>query len=186
VNTTAFTSIAIAALLIAMTPPSVAENSSIDDSPLHITACDVTENYVTVVGDLGVYTMLAGSTVRIAFVNRSRQTATNVSFLLKGRGGDQTILHSGRFSTGVRIDYTFGPFNYVDPTSTCEVTSVTFDDGTVWQRDRHFFLASRFYALAASTAPKADRDSSKDSGVSTIARTPVNSLLTTDTFVFTA
>lgn len=134
-NTTVLTSIAIAAVSLAMTEPSVAQDSNVADTPVSISTCDVIENYVVTSGDdTGVYSMLAGATVRIAFVNRSKQAATKVSFLIKGQGVDGTIVYNGRFSTGVRIDYTFGPFNYVDPNSTCDVTSVTFDDGTAWQR----------------------------------------------------
>ena len=134
-RTTVLTLIAIAAVSLAMTRPSVAQDSTVVDVPVSVLACDITENSIITTGDLGgVQSTPTGATVRIVFVNRSERTATNVTFLLQGRDGEWTIAHDGRFATGVRIEGTFGPLNDVDPNSTCDVLSATFDNGTVWQR----------------------------------------------------
>jgi hypothetical protein len=138
VKTTVLTTIAFVAVSLATTQPSVAQDSSAVSAPVGVLTCEVIDTYVSAPWGEGVDLVPSSAAVRVAFVNRSERTINDVTFVLAGRGGDLRIADEGRFSSGVRILHTFGPFNVdvIDPAASCDVnvTSVTFDDGVVWQR----------------------------------------------------
>lgn len=122
--------LAVAAISVATMEPSLAQDSTATDPPVSILACKAEMNYATVSeGERGQRSIPTGATVRIAFVNRSARTATAIKFLV----GDQPITYQGKFSSGVPIEYTFGPYDTVKQNATCDVSSVTFDDGRMWQ-----------------------------------------------------
>jgi len=138
VRTTVLTTIAIAAISLATTQPSVAQDSSTVNAPVSVLTCDVTDTYVSAPWGEGDVLVPKSAALRVAFVNRSERTVNDVTFVLAGRGGNLTIADEGRFSSGVRILHTFGPFDVdvIDPKDSCDVnvTSVTFDNGVVWRR----------------------------------------------------
>ena len=123
---------AVAAVCIAMTQPSVAEDSAAANAPVSILRCDILDEYASP-DDTGSR-ISTDAMVRIAFVNRSSRTIRDVTFGIDSRGGNRTIGDVGQFSSGVLIQHTFGPFGDVDDDARCDVASVTFDDGTLWQR----------------------------------------------------
>ena len=111
-------SITIAAISVAAMQPGVAQELTAPDPPVSILTCKALATHST------------GATVRIAFVNRSAQTATEVTFLV----GEQPISFRGQFLNGTRVGHTFGPYVAVGERDSCEVSSVKFDDGRIWQR----------------------------------------------------
>ena len=129
------TFIATAAVCAATTLPSVAQDASAANAPVSVLACDVLDQYASSPDDAGAV-IWQDTMVRIAFVNRSTQTIRGVTFRVDANvhGGARTITDVGRFSTGVPIQHTFGPFGDVSYNARCDVAAVTFDDGTVWQR----------------------------------------------------
>jgi hypothetical protein len=48
--------------------------------------------------------------------------------------GPVTITDRGQFASGVSIQHVLGTAAYVDGDTTCGLSSVRFDDGTVWLR----------------------------------------------------
>jgi hypothetical protein len=131
VNTIFSNALAIAAISVATMEPSFAQDSTKTDAPVSVLACKAVTNYASVSeGEQGQSSIPTGATVQIAFVNRSSQTATNVTFLV----GDQPITYQGQFHSGVTIQHTFGPYGTVNGDATCDLSSVTFDDGRMWQR----------------------------------------------------
>jgi hypothetical protein len=74
--------------------------------------------------------------LRIAFINRSPQTAVRVAFRVNYRGAEENIIDAGTFSSGVNIDHTFGEFTgfaWLGPKpNECRVVAVRFSDGSVW------------------------------------------------------
>ncbi|MDB5041182.1 MAG: hypothetical protein JWN27_1908 [Candidatus Eremiobacteraeota bacterium] len=135
---TVLTTIAIAAVSLATTQPSAAQDSSTINAPVSVVTCDVIDTYRSAPWGEGVDLVPTSATVRVAFVNRSDRTVNDVTFVLAGRGGDLRIADEGRFSSGVQILHTFGPFDVdaIGPNASCDVnvTSVTFDNGVVWRR----------------------------------------------------
>jgi hypothetical protein len=111
-------SIAIAAMTVAAVQPVPAQELPASDPPVRILACKA------------LTTHASGATVQIAFVNRSAQTATEVTFLV----GGQPISFRGQFLNGIRVGHTFGPYDAVGGRDSCAVSSVKFDDGRMWQQ----------------------------------------------------
>ncbi|MDB5042467.1 MAG: hypothetical protein JWN27_3193 [Candidatus Eremiobacteraeota bacterium] len=109
---------AIAAMSLAAVQPVLAQDLTASDQPVRILACKL------------LTTHAGGGTVQIAFVNRSVQTATEVTFLV----GAQPISFRGQFLNGKPVGHTFGPYDAVGGHDICAVSSVTFDDGRMWQR----------------------------------------------------
>jgi hypothetical protein len=131
VNNIFLNSLVIAAISVATMEPTLAQESSSTDAPVSVLACKAVMNYATVSqGEQGQTSIPTGATVRITFVNRSTQTATDVTFLVD----DQPITYQGQFVSGVPIQHTFGPYDTIKDDATCDVSSVKFDDGRMWQR----------------------------------------------------
>jgi hypothetical protein len=74
--------------------------------------------------------------LQITFVNRADATATGIRFLVRIGRTEQTIDDTGRFASGIAIAQAFAPAaaSYGIADAACEVESVTFADGTTWQR----------------------------------------------------
>src|SRR6266851_10281621 len=124
-------SIAIAAISVAAMQPGLAQELTASNPPVRILTCKAVVTHATAFeGEQGQRSMRTGATVRIAFVNRSAQTATEVTFLVH----DQPITFQGQFLKGKPVQHTFGPYDAVDDHDTCDVSAVKFDDGRMWQR----------------------------------------------------
>lgn len=130
-NSIFLNALASAAISIAAMEPSLARSSSATDAPVSVLACKAVTDYATISqGEQGQSSLPTGTTVRITFVNRSTQIATDVTFLVD----DQPITYQGQFRAGVPIQHTFGPYDTIGEGAMCEVSSVRFDDGRMWQR----------------------------------------------------
>jgi hypothetical protein len=130
-NSVVVSSLALALAAIVSIQPTLAQDSSTETAPVSLLGCRSRMTYVTSSGgEQGQQSIPAGSSVKIAFVNRSPQTATDVTFLVD----DQPISFQGRFATNAPIEHTFGPYGTVKDNATCELYAVKFDDGRIWQR----------------------------------------------------
>jgi hypothetical protein len=127
----AISSFALALAASATIQPSFAQHSAMESAPGKLLECRSEMTYATISeGEHGQRSIPAGASVRIAFVNRSPQTATDITFLVD----DQPITYQGRFSSNVPVKHTFGPYDTVNDNARCELYSVKFDDGRLWQR----------------------------------------------------
>jgi hypothetical protein len=84
----------------------------------------------------------ASTGIQIEFVNETNQTATLVNFNVKS-GGDQFVIRDvGTFSPGVSIKHKYRNGEgqafilpeFIAPKVACEVASVKFADGSVWEK----------------------------------------------------
>ncbi len=122
-------SIAIAAISVAAMQPGLAQELTASNPPVRVLTCKAVVTHASAVeGEQGQRS--TGATVQIAFVNRSAQTATEVTFLVR----NQPITFQGQFLKGKPVQHTFGPYDAVDDHDTCDVSAVKFDDGRMWQR----------------------------------------------------
>jgi hypothetical protein len=75
--------------------------------------------------------------LHIAYVNKSRLTASRVVFSVNYRGDVEHVVDAGTFSPGVTIDHTFGQFTGLaflgQRPNSCRVAAVRFTDGTAWR-----------------------------------------------------
>jgi hypothetical protein len=135
VNTIFFSAIATVAITTATVQPSLAQDQSAADAPVSIASCQVVADYEPVAsGDSNFPGSPTGASVWVSFQNHSQRTLTDVTFLLETRDGAVTITDKGRFSSGVPIRHTLGPFADLQGDETCSLYSAQFDDGLVWQR----------------------------------------------------
>jgi hypothetical protein len=127
---------AIAAVTIAATAqPSLAQDQPAVDAPVNVASCSVVPAAgIAPSGDDPIPLPSNGATVWISFQNRSSRPITDVAFVLERAGSAVTIVDRGRFSSGVPIRHTLGPFADLQGDETCALYSVRFDDGIVWQR----------------------------------------------------
>jgi hypothetical protein len=131
VNQILLNGIASVAISTAVAQPSLAPGALAGAPPVSVLSCEAVANYATITqGEQGQSSIPTGATVRIAFVNRSPQTATDVTFLID----EQPITYQGTFSRGVPIQHTFGPYDTVSAGAACDVYAVKFEDGRLWQR----------------------------------------------------
>ncbi len=125
-----FTTAAAAALLGAGTVPALAQ--SIDQAPVAITSCALSATPRLFEPGLQAET----SGLQIGFVNHAQAPATNVRFLVRIGRSEQIFDDTGSFASGTPIAQVFSPasasYDAID--ASCEVQSVTFADGTTWQR----------------------------------------------------
>jgi hypothetical protein len=123
------------AAITTLAVPSLAQHQPTADEPVSIGACSVVPAYDSAgFAEDGVPSITNGANVWISFQNRSPRTATDVTFLLSTPGDRSTISDRGRFSSGVEIRHTLGPFADLRGDETCALYSVRFDDGQVWKR----------------------------------------------------
>lgn len=130
-NLIAISSIALTLAASATIQPSLAQDSATGNAPVSVLQCRTEMTYATISeGEQGQMSVPEGASVQIAFVNRSPQTATDITFLVD----DQPITYQGRFTSNVPIEHIFGPYATVKDNATCELYAVKFDDGRLWQR----------------------------------------------------
>jgi hypothetical protein len=135
-----FAAVAVSTIAISTSAARAAETDQAQsllnsDGPLSISACQVMPIYATVSeGDSGVRNSSTGANLRVAFLNRSSQPITDVTFVLNTPDGKVAITDRGWFSSGVPIQRTLGPYDHLSGEATCEVHSVRFNDGTLWER----------------------------------------------------
>ncbi len=124
------TAAAAAALLSASTVPALAQ--SIDQAPVAITSCALSAT--PRLFEPGVQP--DGSGLQIGFVNHAQTPATNVRFLVRIGRSEQIFDDTGSFASGTPIAQVFSPAStsYAAIDASCQVQSVTFADGTTWQR----------------------------------------------------
>jgi hypothetical protein len=127
---------AIAAVTIAATTqPRFVQDQPTADAPVQLASCSVVPAAeLAPSGDDPIPIPASGATVWISFQNRSPRTITDVALLLERPGSAVTIVDQGRFSSGIPIRHTLGPFADLQGDETCALYSVRFDDGVVWQR----------------------------------------------------
>jgi hypothetical protein len=135
VNNPFLVAIATVAMGTATVQPTLAQDQPAATAPISIAACAVVPSYEPVLmSESGVPTDPTGASVWISFLNRSPRTITEVTFDFTGAGGSVAIADRGRFSSGVTIEHALGPFTGLrGDETTCAVSSVRYDDGTVWQ-----------------------------------------------------
>jgi hypothetical protein len=135
VNKTFFNAIATVAIGTATAQPALAQDQPVTAAPISIAACAVVPTYESVLtSESGVPTAPTGASVWVSFLNRSARTITEVTFDFADANGSVSIADRGRFSSGVTIEHALGPFTGLrGDETTCAVSSVRFDDGTVWQ-----------------------------------------------------
>lgn len=134
-NNPFLTAIATVAMGAATVQPTLAQNQPATAAPISIAACAVVPSYESVLmSDGGVPTAPTGASVWISFLNRSTRMITEVTFDFTGNSGSVLVPDPGRFSSGVTIEHALGPFAGLrGDETTCAVSSVRYDDGTVWQ-----------------------------------------------------
>jgi hypothetical protein len=137
VNKTFFNAIAIVAMGAATVQPALAQDrpATAEAAPISIAACSVVPTYAPVaMTDSGGPIGPTGSSVWISFLNRSGRTITEVTFDFDSDDGKVSIADRGRFSSGITIEHALGPFAALrGDETTCGVSSVRYDDGTVWK-----------------------------------------------------
>ncbi len=121
-----------AALLAAAATPALAQPAP--EAPVAVTTCAVAPAVRTY--SEGPLQGAEGGDLAISFVNRAAVEATGVRFSVRIGRTVQTIDDRGSFAGGIRIDRVFSPAgaSYDGGSASCEVESVSFADGTVWQR----------------------------------------------------
>ncbi|MEA2666204.1 MAG: hypothetical protein QOI11_3148 [Candidatus Eremiobacteraeota bacterium] len=131
-NTLLSTAIAATLLATAASAPALAQPAP--EAPIAVTSCAI-DAAVRLYGE-GPFQGAAGGDVAISFVNRAAVEATAVRFLVRTGRTVQTIDDRGSFASGTRIDRIFSPAtaSYDGGSAACEVESVSFADGTTWQR----------------------------------------------------
>jgi hypothetical protein len=132
-NTLLSTAVAATLLATATTAaPALAQPAP--EAPIAVTSCAI-DAAVRLYGE-GPFQGAAGGDVAISFVNRAAVEATAVRFLVRTGRTVQTIDDRGSFASGTRIDRIFSPAtaSYEGGSASCEVESVSFADGTTWQR----------------------------------------------------
>lgn len=134
-NTLFLSALATAAITTTTVQPSFVQDQPAVDAPISIASCQVVPTYEPVAsGDSNPPSSPTGASVWISFQNHSERTVTNVAFLLETPEGAVTITDQGRFSSGIPIQHTLGPFADLQGDVTCSLSSARFDDGRVWQR----------------------------------------------------
>jgi hypothetical protein len=128
-----FAAVAVSTIGISTSAARAAESGQ--DTPLSVSACQVMPIYASVpAGDNGVNNVATGANLRIAFLNNSARPITDVTFVLSTPEGKVAITDRGWFSSGVPIQRTLGPYDILSDEATCELHSVRFNDGTLWER----------------------------------------------------
>jgi hypothetical protein len=134
VNSIFFNAIATVAITATL-QPSLTQDQRVTSAPVSIASCSVVPTYEPVASsDSNAPSAPTGATLWVSFENRSARTLTDVTFLLETPDGAVMITDQGRFSSGVPIRHTLGPFADLQDDATCGLYSVRFDDGTTWQR----------------------------------------------------
>jgi hypothetical protein len=106
-------------------------------APVRIASCTVTPVYKPAFfGDNDGPGSSPRATVWISFRDRSENTATAVTFLVKGRTGVEKITAHGQFSQGVLIRKTLGPFSGLRGDDTCSLYSAQFANGVAWNEQQ--------------------------------------------------
>jgi hypothetical protein len=128
-------SAAIAATVLATAgtiAPALAQ--PVPEAPVAVTSCAI--GAAARPYNEGPLQAVEGGDIAISFVNRAAVEATGVRFLVRTGRTVQTIDDQGSFASGTRIDRIFTPAtaSYDAGSASCEVESVSFADGTTWQR----------------------------------------------------
>ncbi len=131
-NTLLNTAIAATVLAAAATVPAQAQ--PMPQAPVSISSCAIAmpaRLYTE-----GPLQAAEGGSIQIAFVNRAAVAATAVRFQVRTGRTLQTIDDTGSFASGTTIERSFAPAaaTYDSADAACEVESVSFADGTTWQR----------------------------------------------------
>ena len=71
----------------------------------------------------------------ISFVNARGVAATQVEFALRAGKATEILVDKGTFSPGTSITHDFAVESQFSDASALEVVSVTFADGTTWERN---------------------------------------------------
>jgi hypothetical protein len=127
-----------AATFIAATP-ALAQAQNIAyavKSPIAITSFRVNELYTpgTIGTDIEQAPQFVATDVSVKFVNTGSVVATVVKFSVNAGQSTQIIVDKGTFSSGAQIKHDFAIADPIDaPNTTCNVTEVTFVDGSVWR-----------------------------------------------------
>jgi hypothetical protein len=105
-------------------------------SPIAITAFHVNELYTpgTIGTDVEQAPQFVATDVSVKFVNTGNVAAKVVKFSVNAGQSTQTIVDKGTFTAGAQIRHDFAIADHIDaPNATCNVTEVTFADGSVWR-----------------------------------------------------
>jgi hypothetical protein len=95
--------------------------------PVRIDSCRISTPSVIPASSDGGTMVTGGYSLRIRFVDTASQTISRVTFRLND---GTSVIDVGTFSPSIAIDHTFD-LPQTEATS-CEVTSVTFADGELW------------------------------------------------------
>jgi hypothetical protein len=105
------------ALVVALTAP----------SPVHVTRCDLWAPQ-TSINLNGIPESVGSYDLHVRFVNEGNQPIRRVVFVLPD---GRHVVDAGKFAPGVMIDQQL-PTGPEDDGASCNVASVTFNDGTEW------------------------------------------------------
>jgi hypothetical protein len=124
-----------AAITIAAASPAAPTVGLYQNAPVSVVSCEQSNYDLNLLLE-GPSSPIHYGNLSISFVNRAALKATGVRFAVSTPSGTETIDDAGTFSTGTRISHEFAPVNgdsFAGATN-CAVQSVTFSDGTTWQR----------------------------------------------------
>lgn len=132
-NTIFKTAIAATALAAATSAPAFAQPAP--QAPISISSCALSAP-VEAFNEGPLQVIQGGSDIQIGFVNRAAVAATDVRFAVSTGRTVQMIDATGTFAGGTPIVQSFSPATaaYGAENASCAVESVTFADGTTWQR----------------------------------------------------
>jgi hypothetical protein len=130
------TLVAAAAIATAAALPAGAQSTvAFNNDPVRIVHYSVGSSSVPVSSWGGNYLGFANSgDISISFVNARGVAATQVEFALRAGKATEILVDKGTFSPGTSITHDFPVGAQFSDTSAVEVVSVTFADGTSWER----------------------------------------------------
>lgn len=131
------TLVAAAAIAAAAALPAGAQSTvAFSNDPVRIVHYSVGSSSVPVSSWGGNYLGFANSgNLSISFVNARGVAATQVEFALRAGKATEILVDKGTFSPGTSITHDFAVESQFSDASALEVVSVTFADGTTWERN---------------------------------------------------
>jgi hypothetical protein len=120
------------ALVAAMLTAPSNQTTAYTSTPVQITKCSLTEEFIpTMDGDVPSQEG-AGSELTIHFNNVTPMPVSSVTFNVNIGGQTQTLVDSGTFTQGVPISHTFYESEAEGDDANCHVVSVQFKNGSTW------------------------------------------------------
>lgn len=129
-------SVAAAAIAVSAAVPGGAQQRvAYQNNPVRIQHVSTAQGYVspsTAFG--GSWAIPTSADLSISFVNAGNVPATSVAFTLRSGNDTETVVDKGSFAPGASITHDFEVGAAFGSATHIEVESVTFADGTSWQR----------------------------------------------------